>query len=182
MPTALIICPGQRDRLNLADERILSRYGLRLAGAAGHGPGFDPGSVRRRRSSAEAPPVHGVLGSSDATGHLATVIADRLGLPGSGRRARSCAATTSSRAAGSRPRRCPRRRRSSPRSTPTTRRAEAPLPVPVLREAGQRAPVTAGLPVHDDQRVRRRAGRGPRRGSTRSRPTTPPSPAGRSGS
>lgn len=81
MPTALIICPGQRDRLNLADERILSRYGLRLAGPPVTDAGFDPGRFADEIVS-EAPQVQGVLGSSDATGHLATVIADRLSLPG----------------------------------------------------------------------------------------------------
>ncbi len=81
MPTALIICPGQRDRLNLADDRILSRYGLRLAGAPVTSPGFDPGRFADEIVS-EAPQVQGMLGSSDATGHLATVIADRLALPG----------------------------------------------------------------------------------------------------
>ncbi len=81
MPTALIICPAQRDRLNLADERILSRYGLQLAGPSVTSPGFDPGKFAET-IVAEAPPVQGVLGSSDASGHLATVIANRLGLPG----------------------------------------------------------------------------------------------------
>lgn len=81
MPTALIICPGQRDRLNLADERILCQYGLQLAGPPVTTPGFDPGAFVAS-VTAEAPAVQGVLGSGDATGHLATVIADRLGLPG----------------------------------------------------------------------------------------------------
>ncbi len=83
MSTALIICPGQRDRLNLADERILCRYGLQLSGPPVATPGFDPGAFADAVVS-DRPPVQGVLGSGDATGHLATVIADRLGLPGAG--------------------------------------------------------------------------------------------------
>jgi biotin carboxylase len=81
MPTALIICPAQRDRLNLADERILSRYGLQLAGPLVTSPGFDPGKFADT-IVANAPLVQGILGSGDASGHLATVIANRLGLPG----------------------------------------------------------------------------------------------------
>jgi formate-dependent phosphoribosylglycinamide formyltransferase (GAR transformylase) len=81
MPTALIICPGQRDRLNLGDERILSRYGLQLAGPPTSTPGFDPRRFAETMVN-DRPHVQGVLGSSDASGHLATVIGERLGLHG----------------------------------------------------------------------------------------------------
>jgi biotin carboxylase len=80
MPDVLIICPGQRDRLNLADERILERYGLRFAGGPIQ-PGFDPLAFIDQLAS-ERPPVDGVFGSNDDTGHLAGILADRLGLPG----------------------------------------------------------------------------------------------------
>jgi len=80
MPDVLIIFPGQRDRLNLADERILERYGLRFAGGPIR-PGFDPLAFVDQVAS-EGPPVDGVFGSNDATGHLAWVLADRLRLPG----------------------------------------------------------------------------------------------------
>src|SRR5437764_13956608 len=80
MPDVLILCPGQRDRLNLADERILDRFALRFAG----GPiraGFDPIAFVDQ-VAAERPAVDGVFGSNDATGHLASVLAARLGVPG----------------------------------------------------------------------------------------------------
>src|SRR5690348_11019883 len=80
MPDVLIICPGQRDRLNLADERILERFGLRFAGTAIR-PGFDPMAFVDQ-VSAGPPAVDGVFGSSDATAHLAFMVARRLGLPG----------------------------------------------------------------------------------------------------
>ena len=80
MPDVLIICPGQRDRLNLADERILERYGLRFAGGPIR-PGFDPLAFVDQ-AAAERPQVDGVFGSNDAAGHLAWVLAHRLGLPG----------------------------------------------------------------------------------------------------
>ena len=40
VPSVLVVCPGQRDRLNFADERILDRYALRFAGQP-IGSGFD---------------------------------------------------------------------------------------------------------------------------------------------
>jgi hypothetical protein len=80
MPDVLIICPGQRDRLNLADERIMERFGLRFAGTAIR-PGFDPVAFVDQ-VSAGPPAVDGVFGSNDATAHLAFMVARRLGLPG----------------------------------------------------------------------------------------------------
>lgn len=84
-PTVLVVCAGQRDRLNLADERILDRYALRFAGQA-IGPGFDPRTFVDHMARF-GPPADGIFGSSDATGHLATVLADAAGLPGPGRAA-----------------------------------------------------------------------------------------------
>jgi hypothetical protein len=80
MPDVLVICPGQRDRLNLADERILDRFGLRFAGSAIR-PGFDPVAFVDQ-VAAGRPAVDGVFGSNDATAHLAGILAARLGLPG----------------------------------------------------------------------------------------------------
>jgi biotin carboxylase len=85
VPNVLILCPGRRDRLNLADERILDRFALRFAGQA-IGPGFDPASFVDSVSRIDGR-VDGVFGSSDATGHLAAVLGERLGLPGPGRAA-----------------------------------------------------------------------------------------------
>jgi biotin carboxylase len=63
MHKVLIVAPTRRDLLNLVDGRILSRYDLVFE---------------------ESPGVAGVFGSSDSTAALATVVADRLGLPGPG--------------------------------------------------------------------------------------------------
>ncbi len=82
-PTVLVVCAGQRDRLNLADERILDRYALRFAGQPIR-PGFDPRTFVDHMIRF-GPPADGILGSSDATGHLATILADAAGLPGPGR-------------------------------------------------------------------------------------------------
>jgi biotin carboxylase len=83
IPTVLVLCPGQRDRLNLADERIMERFAVRLTGEP-IGPRFDPSAfvehMARFGSTAD-----GVMGSNDATAHLAAVLAERLGLPGPGR-------------------------------------------------------------------------------------------------
>jgi biotin carboxylase len=85
VPTVLVVCPGQRDRLNLADERILDRYALRFAGQS-IGPEFDPRTFVDHMIRF-GPQADGIFGSSDATGHLATILADAAGLPGPGREA-----------------------------------------------------------------------------------------------
>jgi len=85
MPTVLVICPGQRDRLNLADERILERFDLRLFGPPVT-PRFDASSFVDQ-VSAERPVCHGAFGSNDATAHIARILAERLRLPGSSREA-----------------------------------------------------------------------------------------------
>ena len=41
IPSVLVLCPGRRDRLNLADERIMERFAVQLAGEP-IGPRFDP--------------------------------------------------------------------------------------------------------------------------------------------
>jgi hypothetical protein len=81
----LVVCPGQRDRLNLADERILARYALRFAGQT-IGAGFDARTFVDHMIRF-GPAADGIFGSSDATGHLATILADAAGLPGPGRAA-----------------------------------------------------------------------------------------------
>ena len=78
MPTALVICPSQRDRLNMADERILDRFALRFAGQP-IGPGFDPRTFVEHMARF-GPVADGIFGSSDATGHLASILADDAGL------------------------------------------------------------------------------------------------------
>src|SRR5436189_6064456 len=85
MPTVLIVCPGQRDRLTLSDERILDRFDLRLFGPP-VGPRFD---VRAfiDQVAGERPDCDGAFGSNDATAHIARILAERLGLPGSSRQA-----------------------------------------------------------------------------------------------
>ena len=84
-PRVLILCPGTRDRLNLADERILERFAMRFAGEA-IGPRFDPAAFVEHMARFGCA-ADGVFGSSDATGHLAAVLGERLGLPGPGRAA-----------------------------------------------------------------------------------------------
>jgi D-alanine-D-alanine ligase-like ATP-grasp enzyme len=83
VPGVLVVCPSQRDRLNFADERILDRYALRFAGQP-IDPGFDARTfvdhmIRFR------PAADGIFGSSDATGHIASILAEAAGLPGPGR-------------------------------------------------------------------------------------------------
>jgi biotin carboxylase len=85
IPTVLVLCPGQRDRLNLADERIMDRFAVHLAGER-IGPRFDPGAFVDHMARL-GPAADGVMGSNDATAHLAAVLAERLGLPGPGRAA-----------------------------------------------------------------------------------------------
>ena len=74
VPSVLVICAGQRDRLNLADERILERFALRFAGQP-IGPGFDARTFVDQMVRF-GPAADGIFGSNDATGHLATILAD----------------------------------------------------------------------------------------------------------
>jgi biotin carboxylase len=83
IPTVLVLCPGQRDRLNLADERIMDRFAVHLAGQP-IGPRFDPAAFVEHMAQL-GPRADGVMGANDATAHLAAVLAERLGLPGPGR-------------------------------------------------------------------------------------------------
>lgn len=85
IPTILVLCPGQRDRLNLADERIMDRFAVHLVGEP-IGRRFDPGAFVDHMAHL-GPAADGVMGSNDATAHLAAVLAERLGLPGPGRAA-----------------------------------------------------------------------------------------------
>jgi biotin carboxylase len=63
MKRVLVVAPTRRDLVNLAKGRVLARYDLAFE---------------------ERPGLDGVFGSSDSTGALAVVVADRLGLPGPG--------------------------------------------------------------------------------------------------
>jgi biotin carboxylase len=85
IPSILVLCPGQRDRLNLADERIMDRFAVRLAGEP-IGPRFDPVAFVDHMTRL-GPAADGVMGSNDAAAHLAAVLAERLSLPGPGRAA-----------------------------------------------------------------------------------------------
>jgi len=85
VPSVLVVCPGQRDRLNFADERILDRYALRFAGQP-IGSGFDARTFVDHMIRF-GPAADGIFGSSDATGHIASILADAAGLPGPGREA-----------------------------------------------------------------------------------------------
>jgi ATP-grasp domain len=85
VPSVLVVCPSQRDRLNLADERILDRYALRFAGQP-IDSGFDARTFVDHMIRF-GPPADGIFGSSDATGHLASILAEAAGLPGPGREA-----------------------------------------------------------------------------------------------
>jgi biotin carboxylase len=83
VPSVLVVCPSQRDRLNFADERILDRYALRFAGQP-IDPSFDARTFVDHMIRF-GPPADGIFGSSDATGHIASILADVSGLPGPGR-------------------------------------------------------------------------------------------------
>ena len=97
--------------------------------------------------------MQGVLGSSDATGHLATVIADAAGpARAQRRRARSCAATTSSTCrliqAETVPEATPQFAAVDPDNPPAGRRCRIPFFLkPVTAHLSQLA-----YTVHDDRR------------------------------
>jgi biotin carboxylase len=81
MPSILVVRPGPRDQLNLADEAISTGFELHAFDAA---PGEeDPVAyVERVVENPVSTRVDGVFGSQDQTMHLAVRAADRLGLPG----------------------------------------------------------------------------------------------------
>jgi biotin carboxylase len=85
VPSVLVVCPGQRDRLNFADERIIDRYALRFAGQPIRA-GFDARTFVDHMTRF-GPAADGIFGSSDATGHIASILAEAAGLPGPGREA-----------------------------------------------------------------------------------------------
>ena len=80
-PTALIVHPGARDRLNLApptSENTSGRCSSRTTP-----PTDRPNAiVERLAADPRARTVNGVFGSSDASAHIAAHLAARLGLPG----------------------------------------------------------------------------------------------------
>ena len=93
-PTALIVHPGARDRLNLAHPEVGEHVRAMLL--EDDAPTDRPNAILERLATdPRARAVDGVFGSSDASAHLAVHLAARLGLPVRPPR-RSCAATTSS--------------------------------------------------------------------------------------
>jgi biotin carboxylase len=153
MPTVLVICPGQRDRLNLADERILERFDLRLFGPP-IGPRFDARAFVDQ-VVAVPPQCDGAFGSNDASAHIARILTERLHLPGPSREAfMRCHDKLASRRV---------QERAVPEATPRFAEidpdrdygpGEAPLPFPFFVK-----PVAAHLSqlayaVHDEQELR----------------------------
>src|SRR5262245_49313793 len=81
MPSILVVRPGVRDELNLADPGIRSRFDLTSRDPV---PG-DEDPVAYVDGVVDDPgcaTADGVRGSRDQTQHLAVRVADRLGLPG----------------------------------------------------------------------------------------------------
>ena len=80
--SVLVLCPGRRDRLNLADERIMERFAVQLAGEP-----IAPDRPARIRRASRARlgrrRGHGI----ERRDRTAAVLAERLGLPGPGRAA-----------------------------------------------------------------------------------------------
>lgn len=80
-PTALIVHPGARDRLNL-DHPDVGEH-VRAILLEDDAPADRPNVILERLAGdPRARAVNGVFGSSDASAHLATHLAARLGLPG----------------------------------------------------------------------------------------------------
>lgn len=80
MPTVLVPCPTERDRLNLDDPGIRPRFDLRPAGDASDLA--HPAGILDRLTGVDQAGVKGVLGARDATAHLAVHLAAPMGLPG----------------------------------------------------------------------------------------------------
>ena len=80
-PTALIVHPGARDRLNLEDADV--RAHVRPIMLEDDAPTDLPSViVDRLDADPRSTGVDGVFGSSDASAHLAVRLAARRGLPG----------------------------------------------------------------------------------------------------
>jgi biotin carboxylase len=80
MPSILVVRASARDELNLADERVRSRFDLTADPAPGES---DPVAyVDAVADDPRVATVDGAFGSQDQTMHLAVRVADRLGLPG----------------------------------------------------------------------------------------------------
>jgi biotin carboxylase len=80
-PTALIVHPGARDRLNLAHPEVGEH--VRAVLLEDDAPTDSPNAILERLATdTRARAVDGVFGSSDASAHLAVHLAQRLGLPG----------------------------------------------------------------------------------------------------
>ena len=80
-PTALIVHPGARDRLNLEHPEVGEH--VRAILLEDDAPTDRPNAILERLAAdPRARAVDGVFGSSDASAHLAAHLAARLGLPG----------------------------------------------------------------------------------------------------
>jgi len=80
-PTALIVHPGARDRLNLGHPDVGEH--VRALLLEDDAPTDHPSAILERLAAdPRARKVNGVFGSSDASAHLAAHLAARLGLPG----------------------------------------------------------------------------------------------------
>ena len=161
IPSVLVVCPGQRDRLNLADERILERFALQLAGQP-IAPGVRPARIRR---------PHRALRAGRRRGHRIER-RDRAPRRRAGRAPRSAGAGPGGvhalpRQAGLAPdpgrggaRGHPGVRRGRPRRA----RRAGTAAVPVLPEARRGPPLAARIP--DRRAVRATPPRSPRRAPT----------------
>ena len=80
-PTALIVHPGARDRLNLEHPEVGEH--VRAILLEDDAPTDRPNAILERLAGdPRARAVNGVFGSSDASAHLAAHLAAQLGLPG----------------------------------------------------------------------------------------------------
>ena len=80
-PTALIVHPGARDRLNLEHPEVGEH--VRAILLEDDAPTDRPNAILERMAGdPRARAVNGVFGSSDASAHLAAHLAAQLGLPG----------------------------------------------------------------------------------------------------
>jgi biotin carboxylase len=78
--TALVVCPTPRDLTELADPRIGERFSLLICPVR-MGPAFDAAGYLERLARLRPRP-DGLLAARDGSAHLASLAAERLGLPG----------------------------------------------------------------------------------------------------
>ena len=170
-PTALIVHPGARDRLNLEHPEVGEH--VRAILLEDDAPTDRPNAILERLAGdPRARAVDGVFGSSDASAHLAAHLASQLGLPGPTPEAfMRCHDKLESR-------RLQQRRGPGRHAAVLRARSERPDPgslaasVPVVREARLGPPVAARVPRARPGSARSRDAVGPRSSSTVSRPST----------